>query len=103
MSDRVVKPELKVLRNELDLIASKWYDIGLQLDFKKGELDNIKADHAHVGVKALLLELLKQWLKRVDPPPSWKALIDALRTPAVKEMVIAGELAEKYCPTGIVQ
>jgi len=32
-----------------------------------------------------------------NPPPSWRALIDALKVPTVGEKRLAGELEEKYC------
>ena len=93
--------KLKVLVNELTSIAaSKWYDIGIQLDFEDGELKNIGKDHAEV--KDRLREMLNVWLKRVDPVPSWNALIDALKAPTVDEMRLAENLEKKYChgPTG---
>ena len=42
--------------------------------------------------------MLKHWLKTaVDPPPTWEAVVTALRSPAVNEKMIAARLEEKYC------
>ena len=39
-------------------------------------LDKIKNDEE--GVDDRLREMLFEWLKQVDPPPSWKDLADAV-------------------------
>ena len=36
-----------------------------------------------------LRRMLLDWLTRADPPPTWKALVCALKTPAVNEMKVA--------------
>ena len=46
----------------------------------------------------LLREMLVFWLQTaVDPPPSWEAVIEALRSPLVNEHKIAAQLESKYC------
>ena len=43
-------------------------------------------------------EMLKHWLKTaVDPPPTWEAVVTALRSPAVNEKSVAAQLEAKYC------
>ena len=45
-----------------------------------------------------MFEVLKQWLQNaVDPPPTWEAVVVALRSPSVNEMNIAAQLESKYC------
>ena len=42
--------------------------------------------------------MLKHWLKTaVDPPPTWEAVVMALRSPIVNEMSVAAQLESKYC------
>ena len=43
-----------------------------------------------------LREVLRRWLSGVDPQPSWKALITALSSPAVKYHALAREIEERY-------
>ena len=46
----------------------------------------------------LMCEMLKHWLKAViDTPPSWEAVVTALRSPAVNEKKVAEQLELKYC------
>ena len=43
-------------------------------------------------------EMLKHWLKTsIDPPPTWEAVITALRSPLVNEKIVAAQLESMYC------
>ena len=46
----------------------------------------------------LMREMLIHWLKTaVDPPPTWKTVTTALRSPLVNEINLAAQLESKYC------
>ena len=46
-----------------------------------------------------MCEMLKHWLDTaVDPPPTWEAVVTALRSPIVDKKNIAELLELKYCP-----
>ena len=46
----------------------------------------------------LMREMLKHWLDTtVDPPPTWEAVISALKSPLVNKMNVAALLESKYC------
>ena len=46
----------------------------------------------------LMREVLKHWLDRVfDPPPSWEAVVAALKSPTVDKKKVADQLEIKYC------
>lgn len=73
---------------------SKWYDIGVELKLKAGDLDAIKQTHIN-DVEKCLTEMILQWLRRVEPhPPSWTALCAALQKPAVARCDIAKKVQE---------
>ena len=47
----------------------------------------------------LLREILIHWLKTAaDPPPTWEAVVIALKSPIVGEKNIAAHLKSRYCP-----
>jgi hypothetical protein len=69
--------ELKGLLRELRRVANEWEDIGIELDIEEGQLRQIKSDNAG-ECNACLREMLRAWLSRVAPPPSWSAMADAL-------------------------
>ena len=43
-------------------------------------------------------EVLKHWLDTVvDPPPTWEAVVTALKSPTVEKKKVADRLESKYC------
>ena len=87
-------PKFGVLLNELlSKVSADWEDIGLTLELEQGQLSAIKSDH-HESNKCFR-EMLKLWLKQVDPPPTWSAIIEAIRILQYKPL--AEELRKKYC------
>lgn len=67
-----------VLLKELSTaVSSMWEDVGLCLGLSTGSLDTIKKDNPSDS-KSCFREVIKLWFKRVDPPPSWAAIIEAV-------------------------
>ena len=69
----------------------KWYDIGLELRVSPDNLDVINKKN-HEDCDVCIREMLKVWLRRSHPSPSWKELAEALRSP----MIDYGELADRF-------
>ena len=87
-------PKFSVLLRELlSKVSAKWEDIGLLLDLETGRLDTIRSDHHDSQV--CFREMLKLWLKQVDPPPTWSAIIEAIEVFEYESL--AEELKKKYC------
>lgn len=85
---------MRVVQEELIGVSNKWYNIGLQLHIQPGVLDSImenKDGHSR------LCEMLKCWLKGVDPQPTWKLLVKALDSQSVSESDLAKQLKRRYC------
>ena len=57
--------------------AKNWQIIGTLLDVPEQILDRIEEDHSDNCLKCVR-KMIKNWLKQVDPPPSWKDLADAV-------------------------
>ena len=70
------RPKLRDTFKELLPLATNWKTIGTLLDIKKSILNKIKADED--AVHDCLQEMLSEWLKQIDPPPTWAALADAV-------------------------
>ena len=87
------KPELKDLTGALNKVASEWKRLGVNLEIPEGMLNNIAADYPHKS-EDCLLEMLKEWLKRQDAPPSWATIVDAVESLGYKQL--GSELKEKY-------
>ncbi len=56
--------------------VTKWYELGLQLDFKVEELDIIESSHGSNQRKAKIV-LFNEWLNN-DASASWSKLATAL-------------------------
>ena len=85
-----------MLLNELHPVRASWYKIGLELDIPHTELDCFEQKYSDPS--DLICEVLKYWLKTsIDPPPTWEAVVTALRSPAVNENCLAALLEAKYC------
>lgn len=87
---KLTTDDLKEVRDALYSIRLKWYDIGIELTVKVGELDTIRAQHS--DPKDALTEMIKKWLKSTNlrsGPPTWKSLARALEADAVDEKEIA--------------
>ena len=82
------------MNNAIWNIRSKFYNLGFNLGIDSGTLDvaNKKSDDE------ALTFIVKTWLQRSTPTPTWKALIQALRRESLKEEALADEIAKKYCP-----
>ena len=81
-----------LLRELMDL-ASDWNIIGVLLEMPDGTLDTIQCDHPN-NARQCLLAMLKEWLKIIDPPPSWERMAGAVEQINQKK---AHDLREKYC------
>ena len=74
-------------------MASEWKRLGVNLEIPEGMLNSIAADYPHKS-EDCLLEMLKEWLKRQDAPPSWANIVDAVESLGYKQL--GSELKEKY-------
>ena len=82
---------MSILRNTA--VPSNIKQFGIMLDFDKTFLDYIETKNQK-GLNESLIDVLDLWLKRVNPPPSWKALFEALQS--LGEEVVVLEIKEKY-------
>ena len=74
-------------------MPSKWKLFGVLLKVPPSSLNVIEAKHPHNPQQGLM-EMLELWQKRVNPPPSWDIVIEALQD--LEEEQLAAKLAEKY-------
>ena len=92
-------PALKYLRYVRDLVADKWYDIGLELLEQKDEraVNIIKKNNAG-NVTECCTEMLELWLNR-QPNATWNQLIKALKAPGIELNSAASKIEEMLLPS----
>ena len=85
--------DLDLLTQELTAVKQKWYEIGVDLE---NEMNNIR--HQYSDPDVCLRESLKVELQS-RYHTTWRNIVDALRSPGVKESQLADKLEAKYCPS----
>ena len=88
-----MKQLLRILREEP--IATKWYELGLELLENSSHLQVIKANYQN-NVQSCCQEMFQRWLD-VKPDASWSELVTALRS---IEMTTAADAISKRHVTG---
>ena len=88
------KPDPKDLMDALyHTVADKWEHIGIYLHLPMATLRTIAVEHQQDPHKCLI-GMLEVWLKRVNPPPTWSAIIEAVEF--LGEGQLGRELKQKY-------
>ena len=89
-----MKPELKDLIKELYIrVSDNWEDIGILLGLDPERLDDIKTAENNKP-QSCFREILKIWVTRVSPPPSWAAIAEAIEV--LGDQKLADQLRTKY-------
>ena len=83
---------------EVWLARSKWFNIGLGLGLAPSDLDAINMENNR-DVQACFTDCLLAWLRGSCRPPTWSAMIKALRSPDVGFAALADWIKEKYIVT----
>ena len=73
-----------------------WEDIGILLKIEDGKLNKVKSDNAGRS-GSCLREMLKIWVKKVNPKPSWSSMAEALEV--LGQESLAKHIRETYCST----
>ena len=74
--------DLGTVMTRLCPACSKWFLIGCLLGIEVGTLEAIRKDYRDISMECLVA-LLTTWLRRTSPKPTWKALVDVLKSPPV--------------------
>ena len=82
--------DLAILLNILNLIASKWYALGLQLGLQYQQLRTVEHDYRKCE------EQLREIIVGQEPPITWCDLTTALRSECVGENRLASEIEKRY-------
>ena len=74
--------------------VNEWFNLGLALGLQQPTLHRIRDQHQPKDHKR---EMLTKWLNQVDGcRPSWKALVEALRSCNVKSYAVADEIEQAH-------
>ena len=96
LTQELCEKNLAYLLNLIHPHRAKWYNIGLQLNVPVGTLESIKIQTGDVVDH--LRDVLREWLKQ-ESKPTWKGLVNSLRSLSVGEPQLASWVEAKYCST----
>ena len=92
--ERPSPPSFPALLKELcRKVSAEWEEIGIFLHIEDGILQAIECDNPNNSRKCFN-KMLRHWLKQVNPPPTWSAIIDAIDTLGHESLAL--DLTEKY-------
>ena len=91
--------DLQAVFSELYSARKKWYIIGLELKINKSDLDAIGVKNADDPEKCLRCSL-STWLQSKDSKPTWRALVNALKSPIVGLEQLSRQ-AERKCSANL--
>ena len=109
METQLTISDLPRVTQELLPLAERWKTIGcaLKLDMTKFEDEmQQKKLHGHVtnrNTDEYLSEILREWLNRASPKPTWSSIIHILRHSTVGGKNLAVHLESKYCNAVLLQ
>ena len=90
------KPTQKQLLQQLyNTVPDKWHPIGIYLEIPEGQLNATDAKHHGDPQKCLMAMLTESWLPRVNPPPTWQDLAEAVEFVGYPD--VAQKLRNKFC------
>lgn len=73
------------------------YLLGLKLKLPLHVVESIFATHSQPRDR--LLQVLIAFMQQLEPRPTWSAIVDALRSPAINLLQLAKLIHSKHCPT----
>ena len=88
--------DMVAVLHELSEITNEWFVLGLVLGLKDSTLNGIKTDNTNVH--DCKQEMVRSWLQEKDKctPPSWPALVEALKHTLVQRNDVAKKIKQNY-------
>ena len=81
---------------ELLEAINKAYVLGLAFELPPHEVDAIKTNYS--DPRDCLLQVILTFLRQAEPRPTWKVIVDALRSPAVNLTALAERVEAAHFP-----
>jgi len=97
LSDRLSVDDLAAVQRNLFAVRTEWYNLGLELGQKVSTLDSISARYSGKPNECFR-QVLKEWLQGIDPPPTWQAMVNALKSPTIAQHQVAEQIQTEMSP-----
>ena len=87
--------DLATVLNEIFEARVHAYYVGLNLKVSTDVLESIESQYS--DDRRRLHHVILEFLKRIDPKPTWRAIVDALKSPTVNMAKLAEKIEAKFC------
>ena len=77
-------------------VRTKSDKFGRVLKLPKATVDSVYQQYSDPQDR--LFAVLDEFVKQVEPPPTWRVILGALRNPLIGQHRLAQEIESKYCP-----
>ena len=95
--DRLLSPDdVPDVMCEIFDVRTKSDKFGRVLKLPKATVDSIYQQYSDPQDR--LFAVLDEFVKQVEPPPTWRVIVEALRHPLIGQHRLAQEIESKYCP-----
>jgi len=91
LPERLSVDDLGDVQRKIFAVKTEWYNLGLELGLRPPTLDSICNKHSG-DPSQCFRQVLQEWLKGVNPPPTWQAMVNALKSPTVAEYQVAEQI-----------
>ena len=88
--------DAKNVFEELMEAMNRAYELGLVFELPPHELDAIRKTNP--DPRELLLQVILTFLRQAEPRPTWRVIVDALRSPAVNLTALAERVEAAHFP-----
>ena len=95
--DRLSVDDLAAVQRKLYPVKTDWYNLGLELGLRVSTLDGIDAKYSGDPPQCFR-HVLKEWLKGINPVPTWQAMVNALKAPTVAHYHLAEQIQHELPP-----
>jgi len=89
--------DLAAVQKKIFAVRTEWYNLGLELGQRPSTLDSIAVQYSS-DPSQCFRQVLKVWLKGVDPSPTWQAMVNALKSPTVAQPQVAEQIQTELSP-----
>ena len=80
-------------------VQTKSKTFGRVLGLPKVTVDSIHQQDS--DPQEQLLGIIDEFVKQVEPSPTWKVIVEALRNPLIGHPSLAQKIEHKYCPLSL--
>ena len=86
----------EVVREILD-VQTKSETLGRVLKLSKAKVESIH--HQSRDNQIYLFGVIDEFVTQLEPRPTWRVIVNALRDPLIGQTRLAGEIEKKHCPS----